>query len=93
MLANLFSKSRPIGYVVIGLMLLATYILHLLSDLSWLHSPAIIIEKSFLFIIVVFSVLLIQFITVKNQLAVNNLYSLFLYVCFLILFSTFYDYV
>jgi len=91
MLANLFSKSRPIGYVVIGLMLLATYILHLLSDLSWLHSPAIIIEKSFLFIIVVFSVLLIQFITVKNQLAVNNLYSLFLYACFLILFPTFYD--
>lgn len=91
MLANLFSKSRPIGYVAIGLMLLITYILHLMNDLSWLQSPAIIIEKSFLFVMVVFSVLLIQFITVKNHLAVNNLYSLFLYACFLILFPTFFD--
>lgn len=91
MLANLFSKSRPIGYVVIGLMLLFTYILHLVSDLSWLQSPTIIIEKSILFLLVVFSVLLIQFITVKNHLAVNNLYSLYLYACFLTLFPTFYD--
>lgn len=91
MLTNLFSKSRPIGYVVIGLLLLVTYLVHLVSDLSWLQSPAIIIEKSFLFIVVVFSVLLIQFITLKNYLAVNNLYSLFLYACFLILFHSFFN--
>ncbi|UUV22262.1 DUF6427 family protein [Paenimyroides aestuarii] len=91
MLANLFSKSKPIGYVVIGFMLLATYFLHLISDLKWLQSPTAIIEKSFLFVAVVLSVLLIQFITLKNYLAVNNLYSLFLYACFLILFPTFYD--
>lgn len=91
MLANLFSKSRPVGYIVIGIILLTTYIIHLVSDLSWLQSPAIVIEKSFLFVAVVFSVLLIQFITLKNYLAVNNLYSLFLYACFLILFPSFYD--
>src|SRR5690606_13012133 len=38
-----------------------------------------------------FSVLLIQFITVKNHLAVNNLYSLFLYACFLILFPVYFS--
>lgn len=91
MLTNLFSKSRPIGYVVIGLLLLLTYLTHLVNDLKWLQSPTVIIEKSFLFVVVAFSVLLIQFITVKNYLAVNNLYSLFLYACFLILFPTFYD--
>lgn len=91
MLANLFSKSRPVGYVVIGALLLITYILHLIADVSWLQSPAAVIEKSFLFVAVVFSVLLIQFITLKNYLAVNNLYSLFLYACFLILFPTFFD--
>lgn len=91
MLANLFSKSKPIGYVVIGLMLLATYFIHLISDLKWLQSPTVIIEKSFLFVLVVLSVLLIQFITLKNYLSANNLYSLFLYACFLILFPTFYD--
>ncbi len=91
MLTNLFSKSRPIGYVAIGLLLLLTYFIHLISDLKWLQSPAVIIEKSFMFVVLAFSVLLIQFITVKNYLAVNNLYSLFLYACFLILFPTFYD--
>ena len=91
MLANLFSKSRPIGYVAIGLLLLTTYFLHLVSDLKWMQSPAAIIEKSLLFVAVAFSVLLIQFITLKNYLAINNLYSLFLYACFLILFPTFFD--
>src|SRR5690606_21088316 len=65
--------------------------LQLISDLSWLQSPAVVIEKSFLFLIVIFSVLLVQFITVKNHLAVNNLYSLYLYACFLILFPTFFS--
>ncbi|HLW62082.1 MAG TPA: DUF6427 family protein [Flavobacterium sp.] len=91
MLTNLFSKSRPIGYVIIGLLLLAVYFLQLISDLNWMQSPAAVVEKIFLFFAVVFSVLLIQFITVKNHLAVNNLYSLFLYACFLILFPTYFD--
>src|SRR5690554_3117978 len=91
MLTNLFSKSRPIGYVIIGLLLLAVYFLQLISDLNWMQSPAAVVEKIFLFFAVVFSVLLIQFITVKNHLAVNNLYSLYLYACFLTLFPTFYD--
>ncbi|HLV52356.1 MAG TPA: DUF6427 family protein [Flavobacterium sp.] len=90
MLTNLFSKGRPIGYVIIGLLLLAVYFLQLISDLNWMQSPAAVVEKIFLFFAVVFSVLLIQFITVKNHLAVNNLYSLFLYACFLILFPTYF---
>lgn len=91
MLTNLFSKSRPIGYVIIGLLLLVVYFLQLVSDLNWLQSPVAVVEKSFLFFAVVFSVLLIQFITVKNHLAVNNLYSLFLYACFLILFPVYFS--
>ena len=91
MLTNLFSKSRPVGYVIIGVLLLIAYFLHLVSDLSWLQSPAVVIEKSFLFVAVVFSVLLLQFITLKNYLAVNNLYSLFFYACFLILFPSYFD--
>lgn len=91
MLTNLFSKSRPISYVIIGLLLLAVYFLQLVSNLNWLQSPATVVEKSFLFFAVVFSVLLIQFITVKNHLAVNNLYSLFLYACFLILFPVYFS--
>src|SRR5690554_6158568 len=91
MLTNLFSKSRPIGYIAIGLLLLVVYFLQLISDLSWLQSPTAVIEKIILFFAVVFSVLLIQFITVKNNLAVNNLYSLFFYACFLIIFPTYFD--
>lgn len=91
MLTNLFSKSRPIGYIVIGLLLLVVYLLQSISDLSWLQSPTALIEKIILFFVVAFSVLLIQFITVKNNLAINNLYSLFFYACFLILFPTYFD--
>lgn len=91
MLNKFFSTTRPAGYVLIALVLLITYSLKLFSDISWLSNPVDIIEKTGLFICIVLSVLLVQFISVKNNLNSNSLYSLYFYSCFLILFSSYMD--
>ncbi len=90
MLTNLFQKSKPISYVLIALALLIVYVLNLSNNLSWASDSYGVVKKIGLFIIVVSSVLLVQFINYKNKLSSQNVYALFFYTCFLILFSTYF---
>lgn len=91
MLNQLFSTSRPIGYIILAVFLLLAYSLNLFSDLTWMANPTEVLKKIILFFVMVLSVLLVQFISVKNQLNSNSLYSLFFYSCFLLLFSSYFD--
>ncbi|WP_372473885.1 DUF6427 family protein [Capnocytophaga sp. ARDL2] len=89
MLKELFSKSRPIGYVVISVGLLVAYSIFLFADSGWLQNPSEIVTKSLLFITMVATVLLVQFTSIKNQLNSNSLYSFFFYSCFILLFPSY----
>ena len=91
MLTNLFSKSRPINYFLITIALLLVYLVNLFTDFSWSTSSFSLVNKIILFLVLGLSVFVVQFITFKNQLANQNLYSLFFYTCFFILFSTILD--
>lgn len=91
MLTNLFSKSRPINYLLITAALLLVYLVNMFTDLSWLTSDFSLFNKIVLFFVLGLSVLIVQFITYKNQLANQNLYSLFFYASFFILFSSILD--
>lgn len=91
MLNQIFSSSRPIGYILIAVGLFIAYCVNLFSDVSWMVDSYEIVKKIGLFFCIVLSVLLVQFISVKNGLNSNNLFSLFFYSCFLLLFSTYFD--
>jgi len=91
MLTNLFSRSRPINYFLIIAALLFVYLVNLFADMSWVTSNFSLVNKIILFLVLGLSVFVVQFITIKNQLANQNLYSLFFYTCFFILFSTILD--
>lgn len=91
MLTNLFQKSKPISYILIALTLFVVYALNLVSDASWSTDWYGIIRKISLFGMIVVSVFLVQFINYKNKLSYQNVYALFFYTSFLILFSTYFD--
>lgn len=91
MLTNLFQKSKPISYILIALTLLVVYALNLVADASWSTDAYGIVRQIGLFGMVVVSVLLVQFINYKNKLSNQNLYALYFYTSFLILFSTYFD--
>jgi len=91
MLTNLFSKSRPINYLLIISALLLVYLTNLFTDFSWLTNNYSFLKKIFLFIILGLSVFLVQFITYKNQLSNQNFYSLFFYTSFFVLFPSILD--
>lgn len=88
MIASLFSKSRPINYVLIGLMLVVFYFLYLSNDLSWTEHYHKTAQKILLLAVLVVSVFLVRFITKRNGLSKDNSYAAFFFTIFLILFPT-----
>lgn len=88
MIASLFTKSRPINYVLIGLMLVVFYFLYLTKDLSWTEQYHETAQKVVLLAVLVVSVFLVRFITKRNGLSKDNSYAAFFFAIFLILFPT-----
>ncbi|MGX7667833.1 DUF6427 family protein [Flavobacterium pedocola] len=88
MIASLFNKSRPINYVLIGLMLVVFYFLYLSGDLSWTQHYYMTAQKVMLLAVLVVSMFLVRFITKRNGLSKDNSYAAFLFGIFLILFPT-----
>jgi hypothetical protein len=88
MLASIFSKSRPINYVLIGAALVLFYFLYVFKDTAWLESYKLIGEKLGLLLLLGGSLLLTGFITLRNTLTRANSYALLLFLFFLILFPT-----
>ncbi|WP_313805930.1 DUF6427 family protein [Flavobacterium sp.] len=88
MIASLFNKSRPINYLLIGLMLVIFYFLYLTNDLSWTGHYHLVAQKIFLLLVLVGSMFLVRFVTKRNSLSKDNSYAAFLFGIFLILFPT-----
>jgi len=88
MLASIFSKSRPINYVLIGGALVLFYILYLFKDIYWLNNYVLAAQKVGLFLLLGGTLLLTGFITLKNTLTRANSYALVLFLLFLVLFPT-----
>src|SRR5690606_36426599 len=88
MLASVFNKSRPINYALIGIFLVLVYFLYLSKDTYWTQSYFLIAQKAGLFLVLTFSVFLVNFITRKNNLSRDNTYAMFLFVVFMVLFPT-----
>ncbi|MES2487355.1 MAG: hypothetical protein V4581_15595, partial [Bacteroidota bacterium] len=88
MLASIFSKSRPINYVLIGAALILFYAMYLLKDMVWANSPIVFAEKAGLLVLLGASLFLTGFITIKNTLTKTNTYALLFFLLFLVMFHT-----
>lgn len=90
-LHTLFEKNKPISYVAISLILLLVY------AIDWHvepHFSATVLgwtSTVLLSLLMLASVLVVQFVIYKNKLSAQNMFALFFYSCFLILFQTFFN--
>lgn len=91
MLTHLLKKSRPISFIIIGIGLLIIYCIDIFGDTTWSKNAYGLVTKLILFCLIVLSVLLVQFINYKNKLSRQNVFALYFYACFLVLFSTYFD--
>jgi Family of unknown function (DUF6427) len=88
MIANLFSKTRPINYALLAVMLIVSYFLF-----QFCRENIVYNAESYLFLLVnfgliIFSLILTNFISLKNTLTKNDHFALLLFLIFVLFFPT-----
>ena len=87
MLASVFNKSRPINYVIVAVTLVSCYFLYLFKENLWTDFASVS-QRVGLLVLLLGSLFLTNFVTHKNRLSKDNIYAMFLFLMFLILFPT-----
>ena len=84
MITTIFSKSQPVNFAIIGFVMVLCYILFQIQSEAWV-SAEIIATKITTFFLLIFSVLLANFIGNKNNLQKNSAFSVLFFVLFVLL--------
>ncbi|HMB99804.1 MAG TPA: DUF6427 family protein [Flavobacteriaceae bacterium] len=85
MITSIFSKSKPINFIVVFFISLSAYIIANLKLNDGGFNLNLAIEKTVIFGICYFSILTLNFIVGKNNLTQKNNYEILLYSLFLLL--------
>ena len=88
MIASVFSKTRPLNYLIIGILVFFSFFAYTFSNYDaaagW-ESIGLTVLK---FAVVLGSCFLVNFITLKNNLTKDNTYAILLFFIFLLFFPT-----
>lgn len=88
MITSIFSKSRPINYILITVLMITCFIIYQFSTNYNTISGFEIGKKVVLLMVIIGSLFITNFITKKNGLSKDNSYSFLLFCVFFILFPT-----
>ncbi|WP_298901084.1 DUF6427 family protein [uncultured Psychroserpens sp.] len=82
MISNFFSKSKPIHYIVVSIMLLVVFVLVKFKILTENFDAIAVAKQVGLFLICLMSVFVFDFLVTRNGLTKKNSYNIVLYVLF-----------
>ena len=88
MIASLFSKTRPINYAFILIMLFFCFFLYQIQVPNESFNTNTLFSKIGVLLLVFFSFFLVNFISLKNALTQNDNYAILLYLVFILLFPS-----
>lgn len=91
MITSVFKKSTPFNLILVVFLMLVFFLMYQFQDLSWFISTFSILKKAGLFLILLGSVLLANFIVKKNGLSKDNGYTILFYFLFLLFFPSIFD--
>lgn len=85
MITSVFNKSKPINFVIVFFITLLAFSVANLKSFFEAASIGVFLEKTGWFIICYFTILLFNFIVVKNNLTKNNHYQILLFGLFFLM--------
>jgi hypothetical protein len=86
MIASVFSKTKPINYLLIGFFIVISFVLHVVNQSDFVFSWPEVLRKAFYLGIILTSITLVNFISLKNNLTQNDNYAALLFFIFLLFF-------
>ncbi|WP_452221562.1 DUF6427 family protein [Lacinutrix salivirga] len=84
MITSIFSKSKPINFIIVFFITLSAFVLAIFRYNSEVFTSAYVVKIMLLFCVVYFSILLLNFIVSKNGLTQKNNYEILLFSLFLL---------
>ena len=88
MITSVFKKSTPINILFVLILMLVFFLIYQFQDTNWLDSFVSILLTIGLFIILLGSVFITEFIAKKNGLCKDSSYTIFFYFLFLLFFPS-----
>ncbi|MBP6128318.1 DUF6427 family protein [Flavobacterium sp.] len=88
MIASLFSKTRPINYALVLIMLFSCFFLYQFQVPTVNFTTGDLFSKIIVFLLLLLSFFLVNFISLKNTLTQNDNYAILLFLVFILLFPS-----
>ena len=88
MIASLFSKTRPINYALVLIMLFTCFFLYQFQVPTVNFTTGDLFSKIIVFLLLLLSFFLVNFISLKNALTQNDNYAILLFLVFILLFPS-----
>ena len=88
MITSVFRKSTPINLFLVVILMLVFFFISLFQDLSWTNSVVSVVKKAGLFLILLGSIFITNFVAKKNGLSKDSSYTIFFYFLFLLFFPS-----
>lgn len=88
MITSVFSKSKPINFILLALVLVLCFFLFQLKNLNWINSISGVLEKIIVLVFLIASTFITNFITKKNGLSRDNCFSFLIFQVLLLLFPS-----
>ena len=88
MITSVFRKSTPLNLILVVFLMLVFFFLYQIQDLTWTDSLVSILKKSGLFLVLLGSVFITNFVAKRNGLSKDSSYTIFFYFLFLLFFPS-----
>ena len=85
MLTSFFSKSTPLNYLLLSTAIIVSYLLKVFFLDNLNINPVSLLAHTGLILLMIFVVLLLDFIIRKNHVTGNNTFAIFIFVLFIVL--------
>lgn len=85
MLTSFFGKSIPLNYLILGVFIIAGYLLGAISGSAVVFTPYLLFVHVAFIILSVLSMLLLDFIIRKNHLTKTNTFAILFFTCFMVM--------
>ena len=88
MITSVFRKSTPLNLILVVILMLVFFLIYQFQDSSWAEPVFSIVEKGGLFLILLGSIFIANFVAKKNGLSKDSGYTIFFYFLFLLFFPS-----
>ena len=88
MITSVFKKSTPLNLILVVFLMLVFFLIYQFQDLTWTNSVVSIFQKVGLFVVLLGSIFITNFVAKKNGLSKDSSYTIFFYFLFLLFFPS-----